>query len=502
MPPIYTSNSCSTLVDANDNDDLLGKLSLSSSPYAPLVLGNSVNAPHTDQDDDYLLNTCLQLPSAEDEDEHDMNCCFYDENQIHKSLSEYDLSEYDTTDDTDTDYNTASTASTSFVNEEEEKEVQYLRLPASSANISTDQYLSNHPEHYAHAQRRLQQASSNNYSNTSYDDDDSLPSITVSSNESRSDYSIKPLIYIHQREVGYVSSLQYNQNGALLCSDSATTCHLLALRSTSLRDTPHLKNSSSSTQLALGSLSHLDSIGQEDCIRKMITTHVQFHSQNNNYSNDNKPIMEIHLAGGFNDERGHSAETTDYLLNLLSDLAFEYKDRIRMKLSTCIVSTLNDTKHMGMMTTTTMSQEEQSRHVVGGMSLDVNTGKLTLLHSIDDELRGPDSTLRHVRLWSSSPQVKNVSTVHRPTFEGVTIEPFYYEPFPDMETFENLPDELILEYTSTSPHCEPYDFCNVTRKVCRFIREENVVDVFGEEGMEQDIVHLWEGNNCWEKRSV
>ena len=58
--------------------------------------------------------------------------------------------------------------------------------------------------------------------------------------------------------------------------------------------------------------------------------------------------MEIHIVGGFQDDQGQSEEITDHILNLLSDLSIEYKDNLTMELSTCIIHSLNDDKHMGI----------------------------------------------------------------------------------------------------------------------------------------------------------
>merc|ERR1712008_337122 len=99
----------------------------------------------------------------------------------------------------------------------------------------------------------------------------------------------------HQREVGYVSSNQYGGNGAILVSDAATTCHIMALRSTSSpvsstdttdcgsggirthqRNGGVITNSSSDTRI-LGSLCHLDSTKNESCIRAMVSQHYAFH---------------------------------------------------------------------------------------------------------------------------------------------------------------------------------------------------------------------------------
>ncbi len=45
----------------------------------------------------------------------------------------------------------------------------------------------------------------------------------------------------------------------------------------------------------------------------------------------------------------------------------------------------------------------------------------------------------------------------------------------------NLPDDVTLEYSSTSPECEVPDFCRHLIESCRLLMDLSVVGVFGVE---------------------
>ena len=141
------------------------------------------------------------------------------------------------------------------------------------------------------------------------------------------------VIYVHQREVGLVSTEQYSQRGAVLVSDAATTCHVLALRSIT------------SNNRILGSLCHIDSTENEPCIRNMVQEHVDYHfNEETNYGEGSteKLIMEVHVAGGYKDSKGTSKDITNFLTKLLRKIASETYFFMKVHIKTCLVSGLND----------------------------------------------------------------------------------------------------------------------------------------------------------------
>jgi len=333
-----------------------------------------------------------------------------------------------------------------------------LYLPTSSSKISTDNCISMHSVFYSQAQSLI-----------------ANPPLTINSMtpyESSKTTATTPIIYIHQREVGYVSSNQYNGNGAILVSDSATTCHILALRSSSTNE---------GKEIILGSLCHLDSPNNESCIRSMIVKHLKYHSTGDN--NTESCFLEIHISGGYIDKGNQSAAITSHLLRLLSKLATDYAPIMTMRLLTCITTNLNDEAFL-------LGDGIKSRPVFGGMSLNVQTGQVLLLKKVDESLRGPAATLRRVRIWSSSPHVNTLLTIHHAEKEGVIIPPFRFSPIRDLDLLLLLPDDVLLKYSSTSPECEGDDFCDLTRKSFRFLKDKTAEDIFGKD-VSKSIVHRW-----------
>ena len=296
-----------------------------------------------------------------------------------------------------------------------------------------------------------------------------------------------PVIYVHQRETAHASSEQYGGKGATLVSDAATTCHIFALRSTGA--------GSGSDGKVLASLCHLDSTENESCIRDMVQEHVDYHfNLDDDSANNEKLKMEVHVVGGYNDSNGTSTDTTDFLFHLLRQIALETQFFMKVQLKTCIVSGLNDTvvhkEAKGLYTPLLNDKDDAHAHahlnpksspIVRGLALDTNTGNVSLLQTVDPELLGPQRHLRRVRLWSSSPCAKALLLIHHYRKEEITIKAFAFQEFEGLEMLMNLTDDVMLEYSSTSPDCEGPDFCNQLRETCQFLLDYSVDDVFGVE---------------------
>ncbi len=278
--------------------------------------------------------------------------------------------------------------------------------------------------------------------------------------------SASPCIYVHQREVAHASTEQYGNKGAILASDNATTCHVLALRS--------CVNSESSSK-ALGSLCHLDSTGNGSCILKMINEHMIFHQcrTDGSSSKGKEVLLDVHIVGGYNDKDKTSEEITNHVFDVLSKAARELKSTLKMTLKTCVVTSLNDVRRY--------NDPSTSGPMARGMTLDVSTGQVKLLTFVNKNHKEPASTLRQVRLWAPPSQNNHLMVVHKWNKEQIFIEPFQFGPFPDMDLFLQLPDDTLLEYSSTSPECEADDFCDEMRKTVRYMRDIPMESVFGKD---------------------
>lgn len=344
------------------------------------------------------------------------------------------------------------------------------------------------------------------------------------------------VIYAHQREVIHASNLQYehNKSGIILTSDDATTCHILALRSyngkISCDDTTCTDNNHN---IILGSLCHLDSIDKyKSCIESIFKKHLSFHQNNISNSsksvNNNKRItMELHIVGGYNNNSSKhhtSIEMTTQLLLLLNSIAIQYQSVMDCILKTCIVSPLNDivsytttgrtsTSVSSSLTIVTENQITPSP-IVRGLAINVHTGVIQLINKVHSCLRGPESTLRRIRLWSSSSTHRNqiqqhsfnsLMEIHSYSQERIFILPFEFKPFNGLKYLSQLPDEDLLSWCSTSPDVEDDDFCNSLRESFQFLMNVSVNSVFeykdndGNGMKRKPLIYEYDGHNVWKR---
>ena len=195
--------------------------------------------------------------------------------------------------------------------------------------------------------------------------------------------------------------------------------------------------------------------------------------------------------GGYVDKKNTSSEITTHIIRLLSSISTERAPKMKMRLLTCIVTSLNDKAFLlGGDGSSSSSNRRSSRPIACGMSLNVRTGEAKPIRRVEKSLRGPVATLRHVRLYSSSPNTGDLLTVHTAEEEGLIISPFEFSPHQNIELMLSLSDEILLKCCSTSPECEDDDFCEQIRENCRFLRDVAVEDVFGKD-RNDSIIYRW-----------
>ena len=313
-----------------------------------------------------------------------------------------------------------------------------------------------------------------------------------------------PIIHIQQREMAHVSSKQYGGKGAILVSDAATTCHVMAIRSCYKRSNI-VSSLSSKNAIVLGSLTHIDSDNYDECIKLMFQEHVKYHrSISSDLQELDEPLnMDIHLVGGYCDKDNTSVKLTKYLLQMIANISSHYsKTNISMNLETCVVSSLNDASILlndGTTTTTSNTANVSPRPIARGMALHVTSGVVQLLETMDPSHIGPGHILRNVRLFSS--QSNSLLLVHNPIQEEIRISPFgWRHDVRQTNILLELPDYLLLKYTSTSPECEDEDFCDTMRKSLIFMRDVSVESVFGKEGQRKSIVFQFHSD--WNRHVV
>lgn len=278
------------------------------------------------------------------------------------------------------------------------------------------------------------------------------------------------VLYVSQGEMAHAVPSQCD----VIVSDKATTCHVLALRSKTSISTP------------LVSLTHIEGTCYEDSIREMIAEHKSHHDQLlfNSFEEEKKEEldqerieMDVHIVGGFEDAKGSSREISTFLINLLAQVADEEISTLRMTLKTCAISCMNDNGY--------------SCPIGRGMGIDLHTGE-AFLAKVDDSAAGPAPTLRTVRLWGNH---KQLSLIHTARSNELVIAPFHFQPFPEVDMLLKLPDNVLLQCTSTSPDVEEDNFCYNIRKSLRYILNHKSHEIFA-----QPVIFSREGSsNLWKQ---
>ena len=279
--------------------------------------------------------------------------------------------------------------------------------------------------------------------------------------------STQRILYVGQGEVAYALSSQCD----VLVTDRATTCHMLALRS------------ESPDQIPLTSMAHIDSAANESCIRSMVEEHLTHHNTSTtpsgfqeekkdefDCSNDGRISLQLHLVGGFEDSEGCSVKISDQLLRLVAILAREFKESIKMTLDTCAISSLNDNGY--------------NAPIGRGLAIDLRTGD-AFLAKVDQSLTGPVPELRALRNWSDE---TTLGIIHTSRSNSIEIQPFSYTPIPEIQVLINLPDDLLLQCTSTSPDVEQEGFCEAVRASLRFLIDMPCSKVFGSTNCKDPLI--------------
>ncbi|CAB9528982.1 N-terminal asparagine [Seminavis robusta] len=364
-----------------------------------------------------------------------------------------------------------------------------------------------------------------------------LSCLSSKDNNQNNNMSTQRCLNVLQGEVAHATPAQTD----VLVSAEATTCHIVALRSTQGPDS-----------VPLGSIAHVDQAQvYNDCLEKMVQEHIQHHIKQHQQQHDddfgffmedddddsdcdddsycdnhhnhhhnhqstssflppqvapppkrrhsspNDTIkMELHIAGGYLDDEGTSQSISDNLVRTFSDLALKYEDQIQMSLSTAMISSMN---------TTTLTTDNQKKAPCSrGLALNTHTGLVTpIATSLPHELEGPAVEVRSARLWSQQ-RTPSLAVIHTAdSVDGnITIDPFPYQPQPQLNALLRVDDTTLLQVASTSPQCESERFCSDLRRTLSFVNTVPASRVFG--GKEQEpprpLVYSRSANtlNQWE----
>ncbi|XP_023102396.1 protein N-terminal asparagine amidohydrolase isoform X3 [Felis catus] len=222
------------------------------------------------------------------------------------------------------------------------------------------------------------------------------------------------LLYVQQRELAAASP----QDGSIsiLGSDDATTCHIVVLR--------HTGNGATC-------LTHCDGSDTKAEVPLIMSSIKSF--------SDHAPCgrLEVHLVGGFSDDRQLSQKLTH---QLLSEFDRQEDD---IHLVTLCVTELND-------------REENEKHfpiiygIVHAEDLFIPTAvniKTAEIYRASFPDRGPEEELRAARALTGGPMI----SIYDAKTEQLRIGPYSWMPFPHVDFWLQQDDKQILEYTSRLP---------------------------------------------------
>ncbi|KAM5198992.1 protein N-terminal asparagine amidohydrolase isoform 3-T4 [Hipposideros larvatus] len=157
--------------------------------------------------------------------------------------------------------------------------------------------------------------------------------------------------------------------------------------------------------------------------------------------------LEVHLVGGFSDERQLSQKLTH---QLLSEFDRQEDD---IHLVTLCVTELND-------------REDNENHfpVIYGIAVNIKTAEIYRASFQD---RGPEEELRAARALTGGPMI----SIYDAKTEQLRIGPYSWMPFPHVDFWLQQDDKEILENLSTSPLAEPPHFVEHIRSTLMFLKK-------------------------------
>ncbi|GCC33177.1 hypothetical protein chiPu_0011645 [Chiloscyllium punctatum] len=214
----------------------------------------------------------------------------------------------------------------------------------------------------------------------------------------------KGLLYVHQRE--FAATTPQDGSVSILGTEDATTCHMVVLR----------HSGSGAT-----SLGHCDGTDTE------MTVSLMFNAVKSLSVGCDSGRYEVHLVGGFIDERSLSHRLTLELLEL------------------------NDVV-------------KQNIHwpVIYGIAVNVKTGDIFRATFPD---RGPDEVIRAARTFLEG----SIMSVYNAKEEQLQIEPYQWKQFTAAQFWLQQTDQVILQNFSTSPLVEPSHFVKHERSIFQFL---------------------------------
>ncbi|XP_053936367.1 protein N-terminal asparagine amidohydrolase isoform X3 [Cuculus canorus] len=236
----------------------------------------------------------------------------------------------------------------------------------------------------------------------------------------------KGLLYIQQRE--FAVTTPEDGSVSILGSDDATTCHIVVLRHTGSGAT---------------CLTHCDGSDTEAEV-SLIMSSVKSFSDTTGCGR-----LEVHLVGGFNDDRQLSQKLTNQLLTpalppvlytaaiVVAVGAFDLQPD-DVHLETFCVTELND-------------REEKDIHlpIIYGIAVNVKTAEIFPATFPE---KGPDEDLRSAHILTGA----RLTNIYDAKTEQLHIGPYFWRPFPHVDFWLEQDDKQILQLLLPSCFSEPF----------------------------------------------
>ena len=259
------------------------------------------------------------------------------------------------------------------------------------------------------------------------------------------------VLYVQQGEIGITcpkdKSIQY------IGSSDATTCHIVIIRD---------------SDTGVSGVAHIDSMNQDHLnkfvgkITNLVKLRCDDRKDEPNIANESQegkgdvPIkcdkqpLELYVVGGYQDERDMSEELSMDLIKYFIHSRQHFVIRI------LAISKLN-TIHVD-------GKDPHNAPILCGSAVELSTGNV---FPANFSYRGPDETIRHLRLSFCSRKNGFVDPYNPETGE-LTVSSFHVNAHTENLTYYmQLPDETFLQFMSTSPKVEPPHFVENQKKIFR-----------------------------------
>ncbi|XP_074647236.1 protein N-terminal asparagine amidohydrolase-like [Tubulanus polymorphus] len=235
----------------------------------------------------------------------------------------------------------------------------------------------------------------------------------------------KKLLYVMQRELAVIAPRE-DDTIEIIGTEDATTCHIGII--------------THSGSKAVG-LCHFDGYETEQCCKRMV-------EKLKLLSHGIPGRLELHLIGGFMDDRKISMNLTKELSDAFHDCDEE------IHIATFCVTDLND-----------VLKGEIHFPVIYGVGVDVKTGEIFRAEFPD---KGPALNLRHSRIFAG---VDKIWDIYDNDKHQLIVEPFSFVSGAvyQAKMWSKAPDSMILEHLSTSGDQEPEGYADQVRNVFKFI---------------------------------